>query len=100
MFAVECAPILDIVLFAKGAQGEQVTAVILAGFRRQSAFCFEMPDKPVCPAAVIHRGSPLVALQCACDELAQSRQEIDAHTGVKSLGVVTANRQEPDVCAF
>ena len=59
-----------------------------------------MTNEFVDPVGVIHDGRALITFQRTRDQIAKARQEIDAHTGVETIRVGTADSQKSNATAI
>lgn len=104
MFTVHVIPGIDTGIVTKFSQDQKVATVVFTGLWRKPAFELKVTNEAIDPALVFHgilvHSVALVAFQRTCDEIAETRQEVDAHAGVEMLSVGTADGEKADLCAI
>ena len=78
-------------------EGVQVATIMFAGKRGEPAFVLEVPGEFVDPGcfALEHKDKS-IAFQGFRDQFTEPRQEIDAHSWMKTVCIRTANRKKAD----
>ena len=99
MLVVKLVPVFDGRFIAVSGQGRQVASIMLAGEAGQPALESQVPDKFVDPVLLLFKqlqssrpaANRLEAFERRGDQFAKASKKINAHTGMKSLGIAATN---------